>query len=110
MPLEKLKKVVEMAKHAGSEGERANARRILERECKERGISVADALAGIFIKFKTWVHPSGLNVMDSVDFSVAMTEQFQRMKARQEDLNRRMKKAEERRRAYMEHFRRRAGG
>lgn len=53
-----------MAKHAGSEGERSNAKRIIERACTELGISVADAMAGNFGKHenKPFVSFTGFNV------------------------------------------------
>lgn len=48
MPIEKLKKVCNVAVKGATEGERANALRIVERECKELGIDPAKALLGDF--------------------------------------------------------------
>lgn len=48
MTIEKLKKVIDMAKRGTTEGERANAKRIAEKACVELGISYQDALFGKF--------------------------------------------------------------
>lgn len=48
MHIEKLKKVIEIANKGATDGERGNALRIVERECKERGILVSEAFAGRF--------------------------------------------------------------
>lgn len=115
MPLEKLKKVVEMAKNAPTEGERSNARRIVERECNDIGITVEDAMAGHFIKIKIKTHvENGLNIPDDMDefgaaIVMAFEEKFRKMRQRQEEYNHRIKQSEDRRRAYMENLRRRAG-
>lgn len=46
MPIEKLKKVVDMATKGATPGERANAERIARKACEELGIPYADALKG----------------------------------------------------------------
>lgn len=48
MNIEKLKKVVDMAKRGNCEGERANAERIARKACTELGLKYEDAVKGIY--------------------------------------------------------------
>lgn len=124
MPFEKLRKVIEMAKNAPTEGERSNARRIVERVCVELGITVQNAMAGIFHKGgdshsfgNPGYHRSPFNNFEGMTdieivrrrYADIFQEQNTKMQKAQDDL----KTAEERRRKTVDDYRkdaqRRAG-
>lgn len=52
MPIEKLKKVVDMATRGGTEGERDNAKRIVFEQCKIQGFNYVEIIAGRFPEAK----------------------------------------------------------
>lgn len=80
--IETLKKVIVVFQYGATDGEKENAKRIIERAALERGVTMKDMLAGRFDpvvrmphvdttgfygKPKMHKHSSGLNVPDNLD-------------------------------------------